>query len=86
MMTGFVAELSFCVPCAATNYISYRLLLHTDLDYSQNRDRRSQDILILKGTKTDCLHMIIYQWYIFSNAILTFQFSFWSITEWQFGK
>jgi hypothetical protein len=51
MITGFVAELSFCVPRAATNYISYRLLLHTVLDYSQKRDRRSQDILILKGTK-----------------------------------
>jgi hypothetical protein len=52
MTTGFVAEFSFCVPHAATNYISYGLIFHTVLDYtSQNRDRHPQDILILKGTK-----------------------------------
>jgi hypothetical protein len=52
MTTGFVAEFFFCVPRAATNYVSYGLIFHIVLDYiSQNRDRRSQDILILKGTK-----------------------------------
>jgi len=52
MMTGFAAEFSFCVPCAATNYVIYGLIFHTVLHYSsQNRDIRSQDILILKGTK-----------------------------------
>jgi len=60
MMTGFVAEFSFCVPHAARN-ISYGLVFHTVLDYSsQNRDRLLQDILILKGTK-HCLYMIKYQ-------------------------
>jgi len=52
MMMGFVAEFSFCVPCAAMNSVIYGLIFHTVLDYSsQNRDRWSQDILILKGTK-----------------------------------
>ena len=52
MSTGFVAEFSFCVPRAARNFVSYRLIFHAVLEYSsQNRDRLSQDILILKGTK-----------------------------------
>jgi len=52
MTTGFVAEFSFCVPHAARNKVSYGLIFHTVLDYSgQNRDRQSQDTLILKGTK-----------------------------------
>jgi hypothetical protein len=52
MTMGFVAEFSFSVPCAARNYVSYGLIFHTVLDYtSQNGDKRSQDILILKGTK-----------------------------------
>ena len=52
MTTGFVVEFSFRVPRAARNYVAYGLIFHTVLDYSsQNRDRLSQDILILKGTK-----------------------------------
>ena len=52
MTTGFVAESSFCVPRAATNNVVYWLIFHTVLVYSiQNRDRHSQDILILQGTK-----------------------------------
>jgi len=88
MMTGFVAEFSFCVAHAATNYVTYWLIFHTVLDYGcQNRDRRSQDTLILKkGLSTNCLSMIKYQWYIFCNANLTFQFGFWSITEWWLEK
>jgi hypothetical protein len=51
-MTDFVAEFSFCVPRAATNYISYGLIFHTVLDYrSPNKHRCSQDILMLKGTR-----------------------------------
>jgi hypothetical protein len=52
MTTGFVAQFSFCVPRAAINYVIYWVIFHTVLDYgSQNSDRRSQDILILKGIK-----------------------------------
>jgi len=52
MTTGFVAEFSFCVPHAARNNVAYGLIFQTVHDYSsQNRDRLSQDILILKGTK-----------------------------------
>ena len=52
MTMGLVAEFSFCVPCAARNNVTYGLIFHTVHDYSsQNRDRLSQDILILKGTK-----------------------------------
>ena len=52
MTTGFVAEFSFCVPRAARNNVAYGLIFHTVPDYSsQNRDRLSQDTLILKGTK-----------------------------------
>ena len=50
MTTGLVAEFSLCVPSAARKLCP--LIFHTALDYtSQNRDRRSQDMLILKGTK-----------------------------------
>jgi hypothetical protein len=48
---GLVAEFSFCVSRSkrTTSFIDS---FHTALDYgSQNRDRRSQDILIPKGTK-----------------------------------
>ena len=52
MTTGFVAEFSFCVSRAARNNVAYGFIFHTVHDYSiQNRDRLSQDILILKGTK-----------------------------------
>ena len=52
MMTGFVAEFSFCVPNAARNEVFYGLIFHTALDYTcQNRDRLSQDMLTLKETK-----------------------------------
>jgi hypothetical protein len=52
MTTGFVAEFSLCVPSAARNEVIYGLIFHTVFDYtSQNRDRRSLDILTLKGTK-----------------------------------
>jgi hypothetical protein len=54
MTTGLVDEFSFCVPSAARNEVIYGLIFHTVLDYtSQNRDRRSQDILTLKGTKNE---------------------------------
>jgi hypothetical protein len=85
MTTGFVAEFSFCVPSATRNEVIYGLIFHTVLDYtSQNSDRRSLDILTLKGTKHR-LYMIKYQWY-FSNVNLTFQFSFRSITGRGFEK
>jgi len=52
MTTGFVAEFSFCVLRTAMNNVICSLKFYTVLDYSsQNRDRRSQDILILKGSK-----------------------------------
>jgi len=52
MTMGFVAEFSFCVPRSARNNVVYGLIFHTVHDYSsQNRDKLSQDILILKGTK-----------------------------------
>jgi len=50
MTMGLVPKFSFCVPSVARNLRP--LILHTALDYtSQNRDRLSPDILILKGTK-----------------------------------
>ena len=50
MTMDLVAEFSFCVPSVARNLGP--LIFHTALDYtSQNRDRLSPDILILKRTK-----------------------------------
>ena len=50
MTTGLVTEFPFCVTRVARNLRP--LIFHTALDYtSQNRDRLSPDILILKGTK-----------------------------------
>jgi len=89
MSTSFVAEFSCCVPrsvprCRELCHVV--LVYHSIADYgSHNRNTLSQDILVLKGTKHqlsvyDKMPMV----HGFSNACVTFQFSFCPIREGRF--
>ena len=77
-------------PFLANNYVIWVLIYETVPKVCSQRDTlcvRSQDILILKGTKHrlseyDKMQIL----YRLSKASLTVQFSFWSITERQFEK